>query len=96
MTRPAWAEVDLECISHNVRVLDRQVFVTQKHLDASRDRVRVAIVDGREHPRSLGDGEMRHPGAAGDEGLSGFQLFRIIASQQAHEDIGVNGPHGAP
>ena len=78
---------------HHVGVLQRQIVVAEQHLDGGGDLRRVEIVDRRQHPGGLGQHEVRHPGSLRDERLRGCDLPRVVACDEADENIGVNGSH---
>ena len=50
----------LEGRRHGLRLLERETLMVQEHLNRPSDLSRVAVVDGREHPRGFGEGEHRH------------------------------------
>ena len=83
------------CRRNRIRILDRQMLMTQQHLNRQGDRLGATIVDGRQYPRCFGQGQVRHPSPLGDKILCGRHLLRVISCDQANEDVGVNGSHAA-
>ena len=79
----------------HVRILQREVLMVQEHVERSGDGIRPTIVDGGQHPGRLSEGQMRDPRSIGDERFGGRNLARIIAGDQPHQHIRINGPHDA-
>ena len=83
------------CRGNRIGILDRQMLMTQQHLNRRRDGRRATIVDGRQHPRRFGQGQLRHPGPRNDKILCSSHLLCVISRDQANEDVGVNGSQAA-
>ncbi len=77
--------------SDDVRVLHRQMLVTQEHLDRRRDRLGAAVVDRCQHPRRFSQGQVWHPGPCRDERLGGRHLLGVIASDEPDQHVRVDG-----
>lgn len=80
---------------YNVGVLDGQVLVMQQHLDRRMNLRRAQLVDGLENPRRFGENQMRDPSTTGDEVLRRLGLLRVIARDEPHQHIRINGAHTA-
>lgn len=91
-----WSAPDiLNRCGDGIGVLQGYMQMIQQHVHRGRDLSRATFIDRREHPRGFGEHEMRHPRAAFDTLLSRCNLLRVVACQQANQNVRVNGPHGA-
>jgi hypothetical protein len=70
--------------------------VVEEHIDGAGDRCGLAVEAGGKNPRGFGKHEMRNPCSVGNEVLRQRDLLRVVAGDEAHEDVGVNGVHAWP
>jgi len=85
-----------EGCGNGVAVLDRQIFVAEKHFDRRRYLAGTQLKHGCEHPYSLDEHEMGHPRPGSDEAFCRVDLLRMIPRREPHQHIGVNRAHGDP
>lgn len=80
---------------HSISVLKDEVPMVEEHVNRSGDLCGRAFVDGVEHPKCLGEHEVRDPGSGGNEILGGLHLPGVIPFEQPDENVGVSGAHAA-
>src|SRR5437867_3491285 len=83
----------LECCCHDIVVLENQILVVQELLDGHANLRGITLIDSGQHPYRLGQCEKRHPRARYDEFIGQANLLGIVAGQNAHQDVRVNGAH---
>ena len=67
----------------------------EQHVERVGDVFGSAFVDRRQHPAGFGEGQQRYPRTFRDKLLCRSDLFWLVARDQAHQQIGINGAHGA-
>jgi hypothetical protein len=83
----------LECRGHDIAALEDQMVVVQELLDRRANRCRITLVDSGQHPYRLGEREERNRRARCHEFVGRANLPGIVAGQNAHQDVRVNGAH---
>jgi hypothetical protein len=68
--------------------------MVEQQLDRIRELGRRQLVDGIEHPCRFREDQVRNPGPPRHECLGRLGLARVVAYQQPHQYVGVNGAHG--
>jgi hypothetical protein len=84
---PVLDESRCDCI----RMLERQLVMIEEHLDHQGDPLGRQPVHRRQNPRGLREHEMRDPSALLDECFGTTHLSRVIARDETHDTVGVNG-----
>ncbi len=80
---------------HNVGILKGQVLMIEQRVERGSDLLSSAAIDRIEYPRSFRQRQMRSPGTARSETLCGANLLGIVTYHKSHQDVRINGAHGA-
>src|SRR5207245_11678115 len=70
-----------------------EVLVLDQHADRHRDLLPLEAEDRVEDPDRVGQDQVGHPGALRDERLGSIRLPGIVSSDQADQEVRVNGAH---
>src|SRR5947208_4422529 len=92
-TQPGFALKVLESSCNDIGILQYELAMVEEHIDCARDRGRLAVIAGDQDTHRFGEHEKRNPRSVGDEVLCQWDLLRIVAGYETHEDIGLNGEH---
>src|SRR5262249_34107917 len=74
----------------NVGVLNCEMFVIEQHRKRQPKLLRGQAIRRAKYPACLHEDDLGHPGTTSDERLSEIDLSRIVAGNEANEDIRVN------
>src|SRR4051812_22491963 len=84
-----------QCHGDDIGILKREMFVSQQHVDYGRQVVMLEAVHRSEHPRCFGEYQNRYPCAFCDECLRDRKLSLVIARDESHQNVRVNGAHAS-
>ncbi len=85
----------IKSCGYHIGLLDSQALVIQQHIDSCDKLVRGAFVYRSENPHRLGKRQKGYPCPPLDESVCCGCLARVIARDQADQNVRVNGVHTA-
>src|SRR6185437_307312 len=92
----SWALSEiLDRRSYHIGVLYGQALVVEEHFGRRGDLLYRPGMHRIEHPSRFRQDQVRYPPATGYELLGCAGLFRIVAYDQTHQYLRVNGAHAA-
>jgi hypothetical protein len=88
------SELD-QCRRNSIGTFETQRLMLQQHFDRFGESPGFNVINRRQHPARFGQHQARYPRPGGNKRLCLCHLPRVVTSDQAHENIGVNGAHVA-
>ena len=78
---------------NDLGILYREVLMIEQHLDRGRELRRCALVHRIQHPKRLGQDQVRYPRAGRNEFLGSRDLRGIVTHDESHQQVRINRAH---